>query len=158
MPDCPISLKGDISTAPPKETWYIEPRPFNPSGKCTVKITVSDPRVGATKTPITGTGDFGGIHVSGADIQNGAIVIEPPPPKDVRIEWDVTCPDCTKHLVRDFRHKPSALDYLIALLLFLASVAGGGLVGFFLGGLIGAAIGAFIGELIGGALAAWWLL
>src|ERR1700704_2024597 len=119
MPECPISLKGEISTNPPRETWYIDPRPFNPSGKCKVKITVTDNRKAGSKEPITGTGDFlgGDIHVSGCDLKNRAIVLEPPPNANATIEWDVTCPECTKLLIRDFRHKQGLSEVLKALFL-----------------------------------------
>jgi hypothetical protein len=168
MPECPISLIGEISTNPPKETWYIEPRPFNPNGKCTVKITASSPKVGAKRVPITGTGDvsgdFGSFHVSGTHIQNGMIVLEPPPKKDVRIEWDITCPECTKQLRHDFGALPKPpfeSNDAWTILVFTIIFAGeGALIGGLFGGPVGLLIGAAVGIVIGlgGTSLLIWLL
>ena len=99
MAECPISLEKVISTNPPMETWRIAPHPFNLNGKCTVKVTVDG-------TPVTGTGQYGNIHITGWGGINGAIVLEPPPTKGTII-WDVICPDCTKQLRHNFSAPPA---------------------------------------------------
>jgi len=83
MPECPISLEEVRSVSPPTRAWRIAPAPFNEDGKCTVKVT-------ANGMPVTGTGHYRGLHITGWAAWNGTVVFDEPGPKSGKIVWEVT--------------------------------------------------------------------
>ena len=91
MPKCGLQLQELRKSAPPRSVWRLVPLDFVETNGCTVRLI-------ANGTEVTGTGDYGGIHVSGWTAVNATVVLEPPPSDGVLV-WEVTCGNtCTDRL------------------------------------------------------------
>jgi hypothetical protein len=151
MAKCDVVLEGPIpftDGAGPGVTFRLSPSTFVPNNHCKLEITINGIRV-------TGTGDFGGEHVTGY-ASNGGISIQPLPKKTDVIVFAIDCPDC--HSMITAYTTPAPPDRRRNPLVHLIISAIGGVIGGVIGGLsfgpIGAVGGATLGVYIAGGIAA----
>ena len=89
MADCPVELKGPIQQDfpdGPALVFKLVPEGYAFQHDCTLSIRING-------VEVTGTGDFGGCHVSGKTFD--AIVIQPVPKYIREVEFNLRCGNCS---------------------------------------------------------------
>ncbi len=88
MAICPVKLDGPTQKQFPDGpglVFKLMPEGYAYQHDCTVHIYING-------TEVTGTGDFGGCHVSGKG--GDFIIIQPVPHESKKVPFTVDCPDC----------------------------------------------------------------